>query len=165
MKKITKDINKIFVISLIVSVLFVVGIPLIAVFAGKNWILMTLGIIFVVVGFYGSPLLWVNYSGKRKTRRIVEAIEEENLYSNAEIASQLSMKEKEVKQEIYKAINKKYLTGYIYDGEKISANNKQKQTPTLHIKKCNNCGGKLEIRDDKWYCPYCEMTFTFEEIK
>ncbi|HIU06058.1 MAG TPA: hypothetical protein IAC46_00450 [Candidatus Onthoplasma faecigallinarum] len=165
MKKITKDINKIFVISLIVSVLFVVGIPLIAVFAGKNWILMTLGIIFVVVGFYGSPLLWVNYAGKRKTRRIVEAIEEENLYSNAEIASQLSIKEKEVKQEIYKAINKKYLTGYIYDGEKISSNNKQKQTQALHIKKCNNCGGKLEIRDDKWYCPYCEMTFTFEEIK
>ena len=165
MKKITKDINKIFVISLIVSVLFVVGIALIAVFAGKNWILMTLGIIFVVVGFFGSPLLWVNYSGKRKTRRIVEAIEEENLYSNAEIASQLSIKEKEVKQEIYKAINKKYLTGYIYDGEKISANNKEKQTQALHIKKCNNCGGKLEIRDDKWYSPYCEITSTSEEIK
>mgnify|MGYP005769946423 FL=1 len=165
MKKISKDINIIFAISLIVSVLFVVGIPLIAVFAGDNWILMTLGIIFVVVGFYGSPLLWISYAGKRRTRRVIEAIEEENLYINSEIASQLSMKEKEVKQEIYKAINKKYLTGYIYDGEKITANNKQKQTPALHIKKCNNCGGKLEIRDDKWYCPYCEMTFTFEEIK
>ena len=165
MKNIKKDETKMLIISIIASVLFVVGIPLIAMFAGKNWIVMTLGIVFVVFGFYGSPLLWISYAGKRKTKRVVEAVVEENLLTNSEIAQQLSMREKEVQTEIYKAINKKYLVGYIYDGETVKLNDKQKPTQKLHIKKCINCGGKLEQDGEKWHCPYCDMTFSKEEIQ
>ena len=165
MKNVKKDEMKMLIISIVASVLFVVGIPLIAMFSGKNWVVMTLGIVFVVFGFYGSPLLWISYAGKRKTKRVVEAVVEENLLTNSEIAQQLSMREKDVQTEVYKAINKKYLVGYIYDGETIKLNDKQKPMQKLHIKKCNNCGGKLEQEGDKWHCPYCDMTFSKEEIQ
>ncbi len=161
---INNEIKKTFTIALVISILFVVGIPMIALFAGKNWVLMSIGIVFVVVGFYGSPLIWVSFAGKRRTRRVIEAIENENLYSNAEIASQLSMREKEVQSEIYKSINKKYLVGYLYDGKELTINEKQRQEKKLHIKKCKNCGGKLEEHDGKWVCPYCDMTFSKDEI-
>lgn len=134
MKNVKKDEMKMLIISIVASVLFVVGIPLIAMFAGKNWVVMTLGIVFVVFGFYGSPLLWISYAGKRKTKRVVEAVVEENLLTNSEIAQQLSMREKDVQTEVYKAINKKYLVGYIYDGETIKLNDKQKPMQKLHIK-------------------------------
>ena len=96
MKNVKKDEMKMLIISIVASVLFVVGIPLIAMFAGKNWVVMTLGIVFVVFGFYGSPLLWISYAGKRKTKRVVEAVVEENLLTNSEIAQQLSRREKDV---------------------------------------------------------------------
>ncbi len=165
LKRIKKDENKMLIISIIASVLFVVGIPLIAMFAGKNWVIMAIGIVFVVFGFYGSPLLWISYAGKRKTKRVVEAVVEENLLTNSEIAQQLSMKDKEVKTELYKAINKKYLVGYLYDGTTLTMNDKQQPQAKLHIKKCNNCGGKLEQDGDKWHCPYCDMTFSKDEIQ
>ncbi len=165
LKRVKKDVNKMLIISIVASVLFVVGIPLIAMFAGKNWIVMTIGIVFVVFGFYGSPMLWLSYAGKRKTKRVVEVIVEENLMTNAEIAQQLSMNEKDVKNEIYKAVNKKYLLGYLYDGTKLTMNDKQRPVQKLHIKKCNNCGGKLEQVGESWHCPYCDMTFSKDEIK
>ena len=166
MKKINNEVKKSFIISLIVSILFVVGIPMIPIFAGKNWVLMALGIVFVVVGFYGMPLLWISYGGKRRTRRIVYAVEEENLYTNAEISQQLQLSEKEIHQEITKCINKGYLKGYKYDGKQLIINNNQKQVKEekLTIKKCNNCGGKLEKTDMGYHCPYCDMNFTKDEI-
>lgn len=164
LNRVKKEVNKFLIISIIASILLVVGIPVIVLFAGKNWLLMSIGIVFVVFGFYGSPILWLSYSGKRKTKRVVESIVEENLMTNNEIAKQLSMNEKDVKDEIYKAINRKFLVGYIYDGEKIILNDKQKPMQKLHIKKCINCGGKLEQDGENWRCPYCDMKFSKEEI-
>ncbi len=166
MKKINSEVRKSLIISLVISILFVVGIPMIPIFAGKNWVLMAIGIVFVVVGFYGMPLLWISYANKKRTRRVIQAVEEENLYSNQDIAMQLQMKEKEVYSEITKAINKGYLKGYLYNGKELTINNAKKQTKEekLTIKKCNNCGGKLEKTDSGYHCPYCDMNFTKDEI-
>ena len=154
MKKINSDIRKIFVISLIVTILFIVGIPLIPLFAGKNWVIMTIGIIFVVIGFYGSPILWTSYANKKRTKRIIQAIEEENLYTNADIASHLQMKEKEVYLEIKNAINKGYIFGYKYNGQELVINNAKKQVKEeqISIKKCINCGGRLEKTSNGCHC-------------
>lgn len=97
MSKVKKDMNVSLIVALLSSVLFVVGIPMIVLFAGEIWVLMALGIIFVVFGFYGGPLLWMRYASFFKLKRVVEAVMEENLTTNKEIAQQLQISEKETK--------------------------------------------------------------------
>ena len=70
------------------------------------------------------------------------------------------MNEKQVKALLTKAINKKYLKGYLYNGTELTANNNKKiikQQLALH--KCPNCGAKLEEQDNKLVCSYCRTSF------
>lgn len=159
MDKLKKDIKSFFIFALVSSILFVVGIPMIPIFAGKIWFLMALGIVFVVFGFYGMPLIWLKYASLKKINRVVVAIEEEHLTMNSEIATQLQIPEKEVKSLITTAINKRYITGYIYDGEKLTLNNKEKLKKQINLQKCANCGAKLVDNETEWYCPYCGDRF------
>ncbi len=165
MKQINKDLKKLFYCSLILTILFVIGIPMIPMFAGKITILMVLGIIFTAVGFYVMPIMWILYGGLRGLKRVVEAVLEENLYSNEEIATHLQISEREVHESIKKAINKKYLIGFKYDGKTLQLNENKKKEFVLHKKQCKNCGGKLEKVGDSWVCPYCGVEFSIEEIK
>ena len=165
MKQLNKDIKRLFTFCLLSSFLFVIGIPLIPVFAGKSWIIMTLGIVFVVFGFYGMPILWVNFASLKGLKRVVEAVEEENLYTNTEIAMHLQINERQVYENIKKAINKKYLVGYKYDGKTLNVNENKEKKVVLHKKVCKNCGGKLEKVGDSWHCPYCGVEFSFEQIE
>lgn len=36
--------------------------------------IMAIGIVFVVLGFYGAPMSWVTYAPKKKYARIIDAI-------------------------------------------------------------------------------------------
>ena len=155
MKKINKDVKVLFCWAIIASILFVVGIPLIPIFAGKNWFVMALGIVFVVFGFYGTPLLWVAYGSKRSLKRVVEAITEEHLYSNKDIALHIQTTEQNVKDQIIKAIRKKYITGFVYDGIELHLNEKQKQMNMVEVNKCKNCSAALTVTQEKIYCKYC----------
>lgn len=154
MKKIDKKRRIYFIVSLMSAILFVGGIPLIPVFAGKNWAIMAIGIVFVAFGFYGSPFLWLTYASFFKLKRVVEAIELEHLYSNKEIAVHLQLQEQDVKNVIIKAINKRYLEGYYYDGYELSLN-KRVSNKRVEVEKCKSCGARMDVLDDKIYCPYC----------
>ena len=87
---------------------------------------------------------------------------EENLTTNAEIAMQLQTSEKNIKAQITKAINKKYITGFIYNGEVLTPNNKQQPKKKIIENRCKNCGGTLEELDTEWRCPYCGSRFSKE---
>lgn len=158
---IKRDNKKLLIIACIISIMFVAGIPMI-IFGATNSIMavMALGIAFVVIGFYGTPLIWIAYAGNRTLKRVVDAVLEENLTTNEEIASQLQMREREVKNHITKAINKKYITGYLYDGKKLSANEKipVKKTKIMQ-NRCVNCGGTLIERANGYECEYCGSKF------
>lgn len=158
---IKRDNKKLLIIACIISIMFVAGIPMI-IFGATNSIMavMALGIAFVVIGFYGTPLIWIAYAGNRTLKRVVDAVLEENLTTNEEIASQLQMREREVKNHITKAINKKYITGYLYDGTKLSANEKipVKKTKIMQ-NRCVNCGGTLIERANGYECEYCGSKF------
>ena len=80
--------------------------------AKANKFMLVAGIIAVIFGFYGSPILFINYGSKKQMKRIVYAIEVEKLYSAQEIAEQLQMSESEVTQIISNAVVKNYITGY-----------------------------------------------------
>ena len=100
---IKRDNKKLLIIACIISIMFVAGIPMI-IFGATNSIMavMALGIAFVVIGFYGTPLVWIAYGSNRTLKRVVDAVLEENLTTNEEIASQLQMREREVKNHITK---------------------------------------------------------------
>lgn len=158
--KIDRDIRKMLIISIVASVAFVVGIPMIIWGAMNNMAVMGIGIAFVVFGFYGMPLLWIAYGNLRSLKRVVDAVLEENLTKNSEIASQLQIRERDVKAKIDRAIQKKYITGFIYNGSELVPNERQKQTPKIVENRCKNCGGTLEEFEKEWRCSYCGSRFS-----
>ena len=161
MENLKKDMRKALIWAVSASVAFVLGIPFIIIGATNSiWALLGVGVAFVVFGFYGMPMLWMWYASFRPLKRVVEAVEEENLTTNMQIAEQLQMGERQVKALITKAVNKKYLKGYLYNGTELTANNNKKiikQQLALH--KCPNCGAKLEEQDNKLVCSYCRTSF------
>ncbi len=159
-KSIEKTLRTVLLVALFGSVGFVAGIPCI-IFGATNswWPLLVLGIILVVFGFYGTPLLWVNYGSLKTQKRVVDAINEEHLTNVAEIASQLQMKDKDVREYIRKGINKKYITGFLYDGNTLTPNEKQAPKKKIVQSTCPNCGGRLETTEKGYTCPYCGSSF------
>lgn len=154
------------ILSLILSIGFVAGIPIIIVCAGKSTLGLVVGIIMVVAGFYGTPISWSIYGGNKTTQRVIDAILLDNLLTNSEIASHLCLNETEVKGHIEIAITNRYLVGYIYNGAELKPNNK-KNNAKLEPQdlKCSNCGGKLAKTKDGYTCEYCGMTFKDKKTK
>ncbi len=160
---IDKDIKNKLIVCIVATILFIVGIPII-IFSAINsfWIGLVLGIIFVVFGFYGAPLLWVGFGNLKSLKRVVDAVMEENLTTTKEIAGQLQMNEKTAKGYITQGINKRYISGYIFNGEVLTPNDKNPPKKKVIQNKCSNCGGVLEQTSYGFYCPYCSSKFEKE---
>lgn len=160
---IIKDLRKRLIWAIVASVLFVVGIPMTIIGAVNSiWFLLGVGIAFLVFGFYGAPIIWTNYGSFKTLKRVVDSVMEEHLYTNTEIAQQLQLSERVVKECITKGIQKKYITGYIYNGTALTPNQKEAPKKKVVENKCRNCGGKLELNDNGWVCPYCGSKFSKE---
>ncbi len=164
MEKLNKAKNKLFITSLIFTIMLIVCVPMIVIFAGKNWILMTMGIIFAVLGFYGTPIAWVQYGEISSLSRFIEVIEKENILSVSSLATHFQLNENIIKSKINKCIEKGYLTGFIFDGKILTHNEIKKKEKVLKKVKCENCGANLERVEGGWYCPYCYIKFKDEEI-
>ncbi len=132
----------------------IVGIPTIIFGAKASGLLLALGIIMVVFGFYGSPMLFIAYGNSLTLNRIYNAIVSEKLETTADISLQLSMTEKQVNEHIQTLITKQYLQGYLFDGQKLTINKKYINLSTSSSK-CPNCGGKMTKTSDGWHCDYC----------
>lgn len=157
---IDKDVKKMLLICLLSTLALIAGVPMIVFGATKSlWILLVLGIVCTVFGFYGMPILWVNFGSLKTLKRVVDAVMEENLTSVSEIASQLQLSERTTKDYIRKAINKKYITGFIYDGNTLVPNEKQAPKKKMSQNRCPSCGGVMEKTDTGWICPYCGSKF------
>ena len=68
----------------------------------------------VIFGFYGAPMLFISYGSSKVALRVYDSIVPEGLSNNQEIASQLSMPENDVKNNIQMLINRQYLVGYLF---------------------------------------------------
>lgn len=156
-----KKINKSTIIKLIVSILsaigFVAGILLIIYGAKQSKIMLTAGIVLCVYGFYGTPMWFITYGETKGLQRVIFAIVNEKIYSVKDIATQLQQNEKEVKEKINKAIQKNYLSGFLFDGENLKTNNNKGQVKK--VGKCENCGGTLVEKNGRLFCPYCETIY------
>lgn len=158
METLSKKQKSVLFFAIFLSIGFVAGIPAIIFGASKGIsLLLVLGIILVVFGFYGSPMLWVQFGALNQAKRIVYAVEDEKLYSVQEIAKQLQLSTGEVKNQLITAINKHYIEGYLFDGEKLTAN--EKRAAIKKLSRCENCGAPLKKTRDGKYCPYCHSIF------
>lgn len=157
MKRLKKRQRKVLAAALIMSVLFVAGIPAIVLGAiNKIWAVMILGIICVVAGFYGMPLVWVSYGSGFSLLRVVELVERDNVYTVEEIARQVNSSEKEVLRKIRKALDKRYIEGFLLvDDSRLKLNENIRQQRARAAAKCPNCGAAVEIAEVDANCPYC----------
>ena len=174
MQQIDKAIRKRQILAFTLTFMFVFGIPAIvfgasyggraaeaAEAAGKEgggtgwWILMAAGIVCTAVGFFGMPLAWVNYGETRGYRRIVAAVVNENLHTVQEIAVQLSLSEKEVRNRLDICFRKRLLTGYKRVGDEIVLNENRAPEKRTHAAECPYCGAKFSYTADDPRCPYC----------
>ena len=120
------------------------------------WPVWAFGIALMVVGFYGCPLGWVGYGNKRSYLRLVQAVEEENIYTVTELASQLGLSEKEVRNRIDVCFNKRYLVGYKRVADGLALNENRALREQEHSAVCAACGAKFEYKPgEEPRCPYC----------
>ncbi|HIY45769.1 MAG TPA: hypothetical protein H9731_04575 [Candidatus Borkfalkia excrementipullorum] len=114
------------------------------------------GIALMVAGFYGCPIAWVGYGSKRSLYRLVQAVEEENIYTVRELASQLGLSEKEVRNRIDTCFNKRYLVGYKREADGLVLNENRALREREHAAVCPSCGAKFDYKaGEQARCPYC----------
>ncbi len=156
MKKLNSDINKLFWWALGLSVGFPVGVVCI-VFGAVNhqFILMAFGIVLAIAGFYVMPILWVQFGEKKGYKSLLLMIENDYLYSVAELSAQTGKPENKIREMIKYAIFKQYLTGYLFKDDVLTINNNIKQTKQYNTKQCPTCGAKMHFKDDRYVCDYC----------
>ena len=66
-----KSITKKMILAYVLTFAFIAGIPSIIFGATKGWtLLLIVGIICVVAGFYGMPIAWIAFADKKKLYNI-----------------------------------------------------------------------------------------------
>lgn len=150
-------VKKNFRIALALSLMLIAGIPMIIVGAtNKIWIVMAIGIAFTVLGFYGCPIAWVMYGEAKFRVALVSAIECEGSVTVSGLAAQFGKPKNKIAADIRKLIEKRYLVGYVFDGETLSfAQKKERPKERIWVGKCPSCNAVMEYADGKVYCPYC----------
>lgn len=156
MKSVRKALKKALILSIFLSVAFIVGIPAI-VFGACNrlWLLMAFGITLTVIGFYGMPIAWIYYGGVRNLERLVYTITEEHIYTVQALSEHLSVSEKETRNRLEKCLRKMYLQGYSKNGDNIVLNDEVPLNKKQFSAACPNCGAKFFYTLESPRCPYC----------
>ena len=114
MQAVRKALRKNLILSVILTIMLPLGGAMLGVgLALHQPAIWAIGIAFMVCGFYGCPCAWtMAYAPTKSLSRIVSAVVEENLCTVNEIAAQLSLSEKDVRNRLDMCFRKHYLTGY-----------------------------------------------------
>jgi len=159
-----RKLNSQMIVAIVLSVLFVAGIPMTVLGAvnGLMW-LMIFGIIFVVFGFYGAPLVWVSFGVNKWKQALYLTIIEDNILEVSALSLTLNKNPRDVQNAITWLINKRYLKGFYFDGEKLSSSKVYKDTE-IEILTCPNCGANVEIllenASSRIVCEHCGTKFS-----
>ncbi len=138
--------------ALLFVVMLVSGIPMIVFGAIKGiTFLLVLGIIFVVLGFYGTPIVFVRYANLRGLQDTLLAIIDDQIYLVKDLCMHCGKKEKNIKNDIATLLRNRCLLGCSIDeNHNIVLKNKAK-----FIGKCPNCNATLIQNKEVIACPYC----------
>lgn len=147
--------------SLILALILTFALPLGGVLLGVGLAVSrpavwAIGIAGLAVGFYGCPIAWVGYGNKVTYYRFVSAIEEEHIYEVRELAAQLGISEKEVRNRIDVCFNKRWLNGYKREGDSLILNTGKHLRDRERANVCPNCGATYSYKEaEDQRCPYC----------
>ncbi len=160
MKKINKVLRLLFFFSLALSIGFPLGVLGIVFGAtGGNTLLLVLGIVFTVVGFYVMPILWVRYAERRGDRTLCLMIEREHIYTVSGLAMQTGYTEENVRARIMRMIHGHILVGYLFREDVLERNqNEEQSADRRRTKKCPQCGALMVFDGLHFYCEYCRHT-------
>ncbi len=156
-----KKKNKNLMFCILISVVCPLGIPLIPIgftHGGPAWLAAAIaGIVLTAFGFYGIPMFWLGFAGLNRKTRVFDAIDADALYSVEEIATQTALAPKLVRKDVEWLVGKRYLQGFLFDGETISINRNRKLKPLYENKSsCPGCGSFETVKkEDGYYCAYC----------
>ena len=121
MKNIKKTKNNLFLIALMMSILFIPGILMI-IFGFINHIIFigVIGIIIVVIDFYGLPIVWMRFGEYNYYYRLFYQITVEKINYVTLLAQTNQRKKDKLLADIHFLIGKGYLTNYILkDNERL----------------------------------------------
>lgn len=161
MKQAIADLGKRKIIAIIITILLVAGIPILIVGAthlhenGGFVAMLVIGIVSVVVGFYGTPIAWVQVHSASRRVTLVRAVNEEHLYTVRELAARLNVISKEASLLMGECLRKGYLTGYLREGDRLYLNENTELKPTEYSVECNRCGAYVTYTEKDAKCPYC----------
>lgn len=161
MKQALADLEKRKIIAIVLSIMFVAGLPILIVGAtrlhqnGGFVAMLVIGIVFVVLGFYGTPVAWVQVGAASRRANIVRAVNEEHLYTVKELAVRLNVSEKEASAALRECMQKGYLTGYLLEGDSVVLNENVALGPKEYSVECSHCGAYVTSSGKGAKCPYC----------
>lgn len=167
MKKLNSEIRHMLIAAIVVTVLFVAGLPVLLLgtskafaVAGVNTLFLVTGIVLLAGGFYATPILWVLYGGKRELLGFVSAIENRGLSTLEALASHTRLDADAVRAKIDLCFEKGYLDGYIRDGDTLRRPNPEGE---LHSVICPACAARFEFRGESGKCPWCGTLYVVKE--
>lgn len=168
MEKAIKKKKILIIVATLLTIGFPVGIVMTILCAtNKIWILMAVGIVLIVAGFYVAPVCWVKMSDCSKMIALLRGIEEQNLYTVQELATYTSSNEKATIARIHTAINAGYLNNYLFvENNRLELIKARKQEIGRISFKCDNCGANVytEQNASSARCEYCGKVFSSDEI-
>ncbi len=171
---IKKKTTTLFIFSLLFTIFLPAGIVLTILYAkmsgGLQIVLFVLGIIMIILGFYGSPMLWINFANMKYFKSLVEQIKIDNVQDINQLAQNNDKKLEVMLKDIQTLLSKRYLTGYEIMENKfivpksnktLSKNDVWEQTGDVYVGYCKSCGARVEmIGNNKTFCPYCGRRIT-----
>ncbi|MFR5062649.1 MAG: hypothetical protein ACLTEK_06565 [Christensenellales bacterium] len=155
-------IKKYLYLSLFASVCLPAGIPCIVLGAvNAVYPVMIIGIVATVFGFYGCPLLWMKFASLTGMKKLVVAVESDNLYTVRELCSVLNISEREARARLRSALSERYLTGFKFEDDKLILNTNFKQSNASFTIKCEDCGAPVIIdpKSAENVCQYCGKVY------
>lgn len=158
MEKINRKVGGLLISAICSAIALVCGIPMIILGAANGLTALTvIGIILTAFDFYACPVLFSIYGSARSVQRTAKAVNEEHIYDVKNISRQTGKNEDCVKQEIFKCLEKGYISGFLFDGEKLAFNENVKADKQTLYYKCKSCGATVTYFSNEHppVCPYC----------
>lgn len=153
-----------FWVALLTSISFVGGIVMIPLCAvAKLWALMGIGIAFCVHGFYGTVFYWEAFAKYRRYSSFTDAVMRDGLCTVEELSGHFGLKRELTVRKIRECIEKDFLPGYRFDGEKLQRIIRPQDGAV--VVECPCCGAKNLITEKNRFCEYCGGALSFPSEK